>query len=75
MSVKIETAVREFKYNGLALQDPGPTMTPDEVRTFYARIYPEINNAEIEGPEHKGNKAVYEFRRAVGTKGGASHQP
>lgn len=67
--MKVEQAVREFKYNGMALADPGPGMSAEEVRTFYAGIYPELNNAEIEGPTHKGAKAVYEFRRAVGTKG------
>lgn len=33
--------------------------------------YPEIISAEIEGPEVSGNKTVYKFRRAVGTKGAA----
>lgn len=67
--MKIEQAVREFKYSGMVLQDPDPAQTPEEVKTFYAGIYPELTNAEIEGPEHKGNKTVYEFRKAVGTKG------
>lgn len=67
--MKVEQAVREFKFNGMALADPGATMSAEEVKAFYANIYPELNNAEIEGPEHKGAKAIYEFRRAVGTKG------
>lgn len=69
MALKIESLVRAFKYNGMELVDPGPALTPDAVKEFYANIYPEINNAAIEGPEHVGSKAVYEFRRAVGTKG------
>ncbi len=69
MSLTIETAVRAFKFNGIALQDPDPKMTPQQVKDFYAGIYPELTNAEIEGPEQKGATLQYEFRKAVGTKG------
>lgn len=67
--MKIEQAVRVFKYNGMELQDPGIAQSVEEVREFYANLYPELNNAEIEGPEHKAGKIIYEFRKAVGTKG------
>ena len=67
--MKIEQAVRVFKYNGMELQDPGVAQSVEEVREFYANLYPELNNAEIEGPEHKAGKIIYEFRKAVGTKG------
>jgi len=67
--MKIEQAVRVFKYNGMELQNPGAAQSVEEVREFYANLYPELNNAEIEGPEHKAGKIVYEFRKAVGTKG------
>lgn len=69
MSLKIERATREFRYNGIPLTDPNPAMTAEQVRDFYANVYPEIVSAAIEGPEAKGAKAVYTFRRAVGTKG------
>jgi PRTRC genetic system protein C len=69
MALTVEQAQREFKYNGTALQDPDPKMTAEAVREFYANLYPDINNAAIEGPEQVGAKLVYEFRRAVGTKG------
>lgn len=69
--MKVEKLVREFKYGSLALADPDPTQTPEEVKAFYAGMYPELNNAEINGPDNKGGKAVYEFRKAVGTKGAA----
>ena len=32
--------------------------------------FAEITSAGIEGPERKGDKLVYTFKRAVGTKGG-----
>jgi PRTRC genetic system protein C len=67
--MEVSQAVREFKYNGVALKDPGAEYSIEQVREFYSTIYPEIVNADIEGPENVGNKVVYEFRRAVGTKG------
>jgi len=60
---------REFRYNGVRLADPSPNFTLEQVRDFYANTYPEIINAEIEGPTIEGAQQVYSFRRAVGTKG------
>jgi len=67
--VKTETLTREFRYNGAKLTDPSPIFSLQQVRDFYGNTYPEIVNAEIEGPEVAGNKNVFTFRRAVGTKG------
>ncbi|WP_175980923.1 PRTRC system protein C [Burkholderia sp. BCC1630] len=67
--MQIETLAREFSYNGAKLADPAPTFTLQQVRDFYSQTYPELTNAEIEGPVVKGNRNVYTFRRAVGTKG------
>lgn len=69
MSLTIETAARVFRHNGRDLQDPDPKQTPEQVKDFYANIYPELTTAAIEGPKHKGANAIYEFRKAVGTKG------
>ncbi|MBR8316036.1 PRTRC system protein C [Burkholderia dolosa] len=68
--MQIETLQREFSYNGAKLADPAPTFTLQQVRDFYSQTYPELTNAEIEGPVIKGNRNIYTFRRAVGTKGG-----
>jgi PRTRC genetic system protein C len=62
--------IREFNYNGARLIDPSSGFTLSQVRDFYANTYPEIINAEIEGPKVVGERNVYTFRRAVGTKGG-----
>ncbi len=67
--MKTETLAREFRYNGASLTDPSPGFSLQQVRDFYGNTYPEIVNAEIEGPDVVGNKNVYTFRRAVGTKG------
>lgn len=65
----IQTLEREFRYNGVVLPDPNKGFTLPQVRDFYANVYPEITSADIEGPQQTGAKAVYTFRRAVGTKG------
>lgn len=60
---------RIFRYNSIELEDPGPQYDSAEVRNLYSATYPEIVNAAIEGPTKEGDKVVYTFRRAVGTKG------
>jgi len=65
----IQTLTREFRYNSVVLADPNPTLTLQQVRDFFANVYPEITSADIEGPVQAGAKEVYTFRRAVGTKG------
>ncbi|AUS42567.1 PRTRC system protein C [Ralstonia nicotianae] len=60
---------REFRYNGVRLADPSPQFTLEQVRDFYANTYPEILNADIDGPSVEGTLQVYGFRRAVGRKG------
>jgi len=67
--MEINELTREFAYNGVKLADPNPKFTLTEVRDFYATVYPEIISADIEGPKNVGAKAIYSFRRAVGTKG------
>lgn len=69
MAIKVTSITRVFKYNGVTLPDPGHHLTPEGVRDMYSAAYPEIVTAAIEGPEIKGNKEVYEFRRVTGTKG------
>lgn len=67
--MQTESLVREFNYNGAKLVDPAPSMTIAQVRDFFSATYPEIVNAEIEGPVVNGSRSTYTFRRAVGTKG------
>lgn len=74
MSITTQELVREFKYNSVKLADPNPALSLSQVRDFFANVYPEITSADIEGPEIIGNKNVYSFRRAVGTKGRRSAQ-
>ena len=68
-TMTIETMTREFRYDNLRLPDIGQKLTVEEVRTAYSATYPEIATASVTGPEAIGNKLVYHFSRAVGTKG------
>ena len=72
MAITVQKLLRSFAYNGIALPDPGAELSPEQVRDVYSATYPEITTASIEGPEQKGDRLVYTFRRAVGTKGTAS---
>jgi PRTRC genetic system protein C len=65
----VEQMEREFTYNGVRLPDPGSQLSVDQVRETYAAAYPEIVTASVEGPEAVGNKLVYCFSRAIGSKG------
>ena len=67
--MKIETLTREFRYNGVLLPDPNPSLSVDQVRDFYATVHPDITTAALEGPEAINNKLVYRFSRAIGAKG------
>lgn len=63
---------RKFKYNSVTLPDPNPSLSPDQIREFYATQFPELNNAVVEGPITKGRVATWTFTRAAGAKGAGS---
>ena len=69
MSISIAALVREFTYNGMALMDPGPAFSPDQVRDLYTAQYPELTTAAVDGPDLKGEVAHFKFVRAAGAKG------
>ena len=69
MSVTVRALKRVFKFNQLALPDPGATFTPDQVRDLYAATYSELTNAVIEGPKTTARGLEYAFAVAIGTKG------
>jgi PRTRC genetic system protein C len=65
----IETLDREFRYDNLRLPDPNKKLSVEEVRLVFSAAYPEIATASVTGPEAVGNKLVYRFTKAIGTKG------
>ena len=60
---------REFTYMGLKLADPNSKLTVEEVRSFYSGQYPDLATAAVTGPEAVGDKLLFSFVRAIGTKG------
>ena len=60
---------RQFEFNGIRLPDISPSLSVEEIRTLYSQQHPEIATATITGPEQVGDKLVYRFTRAIGTKG------
>jgi PRTRC genetic system protein C len=67
--MKVVKLQRVFKFNGVTLPDPGVQHDPNTVKALYSATYPDLTTAVIEGPNEIGGKLVYEFRKAVGTKG------
>lgn len=60
---------RVFKLKNQTLADPNPSLSPDEVMAFYSNQYPELTTSNVFGPKIENDKAVYEFKTTVGTKG------
>ncbi len=60
---------RVFVHNGLRLQDPDSALSPAAVKDLFSAMYPELLNAEIQGPEISGDELVHTFHRTTGTKG------
>ena len=52
----IEVLPRTFTYNSLTLDDPDPRMTPDEVKDFYAEVYPESHASRDRGTRTVGDR-------------------
>jgi PRTRC genetic system protein C len=69
LTMTIETMAREFRYDGLRLPDINEKLSVDEVKIAYSATYPEITTAVATGPEAIGDKLVYHFTKAIGTKG------
>ena len=60
---------RHFEFNGIRLPDISPSLSVEEIRGLYSQQYPEIATAAVTGPEQVGDKLVYRFSTAIGTKG------
>lgn len=69
MALSVQGLMRVFNHNGKTLDDPNPDFSVDEVMGFYSVKHPELTTASVSGPEVVGDKAVYEFKTVVGTKG------
>lgn len=66
---KLKPLTRVFQWNGLEIPDPNPRLKPAEALTVLGTIYPELNNASLEGPAFHGDREVYTCCTRLGTKG------
>ena len=69
MALIISKRIRRFKFGSLTLQDPDPAKTPDQVREYYAELYPDLTNAGCKGPVNTKDAEEYTFERSIGDKG------
>ncbi len=70
MALEVEKPIRFFSFNGVALPDPNPEFSFEQVRDAYVSLYPELATASIEGPSAtEDGRMKITFVRAVGTKG------
>ena len=67
--MQTSVVTREFNFNGVKIPDPDKALSPEEVRSVLATMYPDIATASITGPEAVGDKLRYNFVRAIGAKG------
>jgi PRTRC genetic system protein C len=67
--MQASVVTREFTFNGVKIPDPDKSLSPEEVRSVLATLYPDIATASITGPEAVGDKLRYNFVRAIGAKG------
>jgi len=58
-----------YEFNGVRLPAISNDLSPEETRNLYSQQYPEISTATITGPEVVGDKLIYKFSRAIGSKG------
>lgn len=69
MALSVKNFQRVFKMKDRTLSDPDTSLSPDEVMAYYSNQYPELTTSNVFGPTIDGDKAVYEFKTTVGTKG------
>lgn len=69
MALNTSKFPRVFKKKDETLPDPNPMLSPEEVMAYYSNQYPELTTSNVFGPKIESDKAVYEFKTTVGTKG------
>lgn len=68
-TITVDRPPRIFKIDAIEAPDPGPGLSLAQVRSLLATTYPQVTNAEVEGPVARDGKLIYTFRTAIGTKG------
>lgn len=73
MALEVTNLKRTFKFKKdgklVELPDPNPEFSTSEVIQFHSTQHPELTTCTIDGPKIENDRAVYEFKTTVGTKG------
>jgi PRTRC genetic system protein C len=71
MALQITAATRIFiiDRSKVEIPDPDPSLSPENVMSFYSGLYPELTSATVHGPEYRDDRVVYRFKSVIGTKG------
>ncbi|OGR05259.1 MAG: PRTRC system protein C [Deltaproteobacteria bacterium RIFOXYD12_FULL_50_9] len=73
MALQVSGLPRKFeiKVGGTitTVDDPNPSLTPENVRDLLAVTYPEITSGSVQGPEMKKDCVLYKITSVVGVKG------
>lgn len=70
MALIVNNVNRIFKHDNNVLADPNPSMSPEEVLSFYSNQYPQLVTSTVVGPTFVDDANVeYDFKSVVGTKG------
>lgn len=64
----VKVLKREFEFNKEILPDPDPTMTPEQVISFYSSKYPELITGSISKTKDTEEGILYIIGHGVGTK-------
>lgn len=70
MTATIVSLSRVFRYDGIDLPDPDPSLDTDEVHQHYTQQYPRLAGGKVIEPVIESDKMVYELRAGgFGDKG------
>jgi PRTRC genetic system protein C len=68
--ISLEAAQRKFQFQDTLLDDPDPSLSPEEVMALYANTYPSLTNGSVGIPEvGEDNTVTYTFSEQIGKKG------
>lgn len=66
-----ENLIRQFKFGATVLNDPDPTLTPQEAIQLYEVNYPFLRGATINQPTVENGVLIYSIEKPVATTKGA----
>lgn len=64
---------RRFLWGAQVLDDPDPGMTPEQVRDYYAEMWPELTTAAVEIKDEASGEVTF-AKQVPATVGGGARQ-